>query len=94
MPVIRLGDLADVFMEKYAESFERVLEKLPFKIIGVRPGEKMYEVLMTEEEAPFAAETEDMVIILPHTTRGNELSYPGATVVKRKRYDSRIEPLL
>lgn len=57
MPIMRLGDLADVLIDKYGNG------KTKKKIIGVRPGEKIQEVLMTEEEAAYADETDTMFIV-------------------------------
>jgi FlaA1/EpsC-like NDP-sugar epimerase len=54
MPVIRLGDLADKVIAG------RKVEK---KIIGLRPGERMHEMLLTDEERKIAVETDDMFII-------------------------------
>ena len=54
----------------------------------------MYEILMTEEEALFAVETDDMFILLPHATEDEKIVYPGADPVKQNKYDSRTEPLL
>lgn len=57
MPLMRLGDLADVLIEKYGNGN---VEK---SIIGIRPGEKMKEILMTEEEAAYADEKETMFVV-------------------------------
>jgi len=94
MPVVKLGDLAEVVVEEYAKTMGLDPEKFTFKIIGVRAGEKMYEVLMTEEEALFAVETEDMFIVLPYAEKKGKLTYPGAASVKQRKYDSRNEPIL
>lgn len=53
MPLVRLGDLVDVLVP---ENVER-------KYIGLRPGEKMHESLMTEIEERVALEMDDMIII-------------------------------
>lgn len=94
MPVVRLGDLVEAVVKKYAGTRGRDPKAVSLKIIGIRPGEKMYEVLMTEEEALFAVETEDMFIVLPHARKEEKIVYPGARPVKRAKYDSRSEPLL
>lgn len=57
MPVININDLADHMIEKYGSASK--------EIIGRKPGEKMYEEIMTEEEASRAYEGKDMYIILP-----------------------------
>ena len=57
MPVVNINDLADHMIEKYGSA--------PKEVIGRKPGEKMYEDIMTEEEASRAYEGKDMYIILP-----------------------------
>lgn len=61
MPVLQLGDLFAVVREevsrKYGISPGRV------ETIGLRPGEKMYEELMTEDESRQAVELKDMFVI-------------------------------
>jgi len=98
MPVVKLGDLADVVMERYAEKYGYNKDKIKRKVVGLRPGEKMFEELMTEVEAKIAYETEDMLIIPPHLELPNikfEASdYKNAKYSKLKRYNSRdIKPL-
>jgi FlaA1/EpsC-like NDP-sugar epimerase len=48
--------------------------------IGLRPGEKLYEELMSEEEGVRALETEELFIIMPyHLEAGTMITYyPGA----------------
>ncbi len=57
MPVVKMGDVARSVMEYF--NYDSM------KIIGKRPGEKMYEELMTEEESMRALELEDMFAVLP-----------------------------
>lgn len=59
MPVFRLKDLVDIMIERYAPK-----NNISIKKIGLRPGEKMYESLMTEEEAASALEIKDSFIVL------------------------------
>ena len=92
MPVVRLGDLAEVVIEKYAEKYNYRKENIKKKIIGLRPGEKMFEELMTESEASVAFETEDMLIIPPQLQIpgiSNMVSdYPNARQCNINRYSS------
>jgi len=43
------------------------------KIIGIRPGEKLHEVLITVEEAPHSVELEITYVICPEFTFGKDL---------------------
>lgn len=75
MPIIKLADLIDVMIEeitkKYSLSFS-----VDVKTIGLRPGEKMYEELMTDDEANIALETQDLFII-PSFYMNKPRDYPG-----------------
>ena len=50
MPVIRIQDLAHVMIQKLAPAYGHSPEDIPIQIIGSKPGEKMYEELMSDEE--------------------------------------------
>ncbi len=56
------------------------------KVIGIRPGEKMHEVLVTPEEARHAREMEDCFVILP------EMPHPMVTThyEKEKNFPSEL----
>ena len=97
MPVVKLGDLADIVIKKYAEKYGYKPNEIKKEIIGPRPGEKLFEELMTENEAKKAFETKDMLIIPPQAEIGINLKasdYKGAQNCKLKRYISRdVKPL-
>lgn len=63
MPVIRLQDLAQCVIEEVTRSLGKAPQSVSIEEIGLRPGEKMYEELMTEEEALHALELDHMFII-------------------------------
>ncbi len=58
MPLVRLEDLADAIIERFGNG--KPIEK---KIVGVRVGEKMDEVLMSEDESHVAEELDDMYVV-------------------------------
>jgi FlaA1/EpsC-like NDP-sugar epimerase len=62
MPVVKLGDLIQVLFEAFTDSSET---KNKIQIIGPRSGEKMYEELLSEEEAKIALELDDMFVLPP-----------------------------
>jgi FlaA1/EpsC-like NDP-sugar epimerase len=97
MPVVKLGDLADVVIKKYSDKYQCDSTKIKKEVIGPRPGEKLFEELMTETEAEKAFETEDMLIIPPQAEFGINIKtsdYKNAKICKLKRYASRdVKPL-
>lgn len=74
MPMIKIIDLVEVMIEEVSKKYS-IKQSIEIKEIGLRPGEKMYEELMMENEAINAIETDDMFIIpsIFHTG-DNELS--------------------
>ena len=95
MPALKLGDLVAVLIEELAPTFGRDPAQIKCQIVGKRPGEKMQEVLMTEEEALAATESEDMFIVhsvlrLP----GEDTLAPPPATAKSKIYNSAEVPLL
>lgn len=98
MPVIRLDDLVDVIIETYTEKYHNKKEEIEKRIIGLRPGEKMFEELMTETEASVAYETDELLIIPPQLEMPSisykVSDYPNARYCKYKGYSSRdIKPI-
>lgn len=65
MPALKVKDLAEVMVEELAPRYGYKLEDIKIKNIGKRPGEKIYEELMTSYEAEYAYENEDMFVVLP-----------------------------
>lgn len=65
MPVARMYDLADVIRETVARGKGVKPRSIPIDIVGIRPGERMHEALMTEEEARRAKRLGELIIIPP-----------------------------
>jgi UDP-N-acetylglucosamine 4,6-dehydratase len=63
MPRIRVGDLVEVLIEAYAPQFGFRPDEIAIETIGARAGEKRHEVLLTEDEALAAEETEGMYVV-------------------------------
>lgn len=93
MPVVRLVDLAAVAIEALAPRHGRSPDAIGLRNVGLRPGEKLHEELMTDEEATRAVETDDMFIIQPALRSGFN-TYPGARPAPHRSYSSRcVRPL-
>ncbi len=50
---------------KLVDLFDVIAPGVPKQLIGIRPGEKLHEVLITNEEAVHSRELEDYFVILP-----------------------------
>jgi UDP-N-acetylglucosamine 4,6-dehydratase len=64
------------------------------EIIGIRPGEKLHEVLIHEDEARSAVELEDMFVVQPAVELwfGHEWEMSGKSVPEGYRYASNTNP--
>ena len=59
MPACKIMDLAEVMLKELGNRRSKI------KIIGIRPGEKLYEVLVSRYEMPRTFELDDFFVILP-----------------------------
>lgn len=65
MPVVRIEDLAHVMVEELAPRYGVAPGDVEIRIIGAKPGEKMYEELLNDEEVRRAVELERYFLIRP-----------------------------
>ncbi len=78
MPAVKIKDLAEAMITELAAKYGCKTEEIEIKTIGRRAGERLYEKLMTEDEATDAYEDEEMFVVLPKTidiVGVGELSY-------------------
>jgi len=68
MPVIRIQDLAEVMIRELAPRYSLDPSNIKIKVIGTKPGEKMYEELMSQEETRRAWELTRYFVVLPAFT--------------------------
>jgi FlaA1/EpsC-like NDP-sugar epimerase len=98
MPVLRIMHLAQAMIEILAPFYGYRPQKIKVEYIGSRPGEKLYEELMSEEETPRALELEDMFAVLPALRNGhNATVYNYDSFVSEQvdnPYISRDEPMM
>ena len=91
MEAIKITDLAKVMIEELASNYGYTPDEIKMEIIGIKPGEKLYEELMTEDEARRALETEDMFILLPEMEELSHIGssyYPPTSQAEIKAYTS------
>ena len=63
MPVVKVKDLLEVLVDEVSQKNGTDPKSIKIEMIGLRPGEKMYEELMTEEEAAISYELDGLFVI-------------------------------
>lgn len=96
MPAIRIADLAQSMVDIFRERGD-IAGEIAIKTIGAKPGEKLYEELINEEEVRRTLELERYFAVLPAFQSAYEdIAYdfgPGARVVE-KIYRSDLEEVM
>ena len=83
MNSFKILDLAETLIKYYKKNFKN---KSKLKFIGIKKSEKLYEELLTTEEAKNAVETKDFIIVNEKfDLKINQKMYKG-----RKLYNNRI----
>ncbi|MDF1819148.1 MAG: polysaccharide biosynthesis protein [Immundisolibacteraceae bacterium] len=82
MPVARIEDIAQVMIAELAERYGHQRDNIEIKVIGSKPGEKLYEELMSHEEIRRSVELEQYFSVLP-AFRGlyRQINYQYDTLV-------------
>ena len=94
MKALKITDLAEAMIEELAPKYGYSQDELKMEIIGTKLGEKLYEELMTEDEAERALECEDMFILLPEMKELSHIdksSYPSISEAEVTAYTSKDE---
>jgi FlaA1/EpsC-like NDP-sugar epimerase len=97
MEAIRIADLAEVLVREYAPRCGRRPQDIEIRLIGPKPGEKLYEELMNEEETRRSLELERYFVVRPALAERSESAPPYQGVVQtsvRQPYNSaNVRPL-
>jgi FlaA1/EpsC-like NDP-sugar epimerase len=84
MPAIKIADLARIMIEELAEYYGHDPEQVRIEMIGIKPGEKLYEELMSQEETRRVLELERYFVVLPaFRSFYRDIDYSYANVVNR-----------
>lgn len=98
MPVVRILDLAEVMIEILSPRYNHKPASIEIKEIGAKPGEKMYEDLVSGEEVHRSLELGDMFVVTPaFKAIYHDITYTySGTVHKKvsKSYNSASETAL
>ncbi|GEL78487.1 SDR family NAD(P)-dependent oxidoreductase [Tenuibacillus multivorans] len=87
MPVIRLKDLSTIVVEEMCQKHQLDSNQIIIEEHGLRPGEKMYEELMTYDESTTALDLGDMFVI-PGQGVMDDQTYAEASRVEYGTYSS------
>ena len=71
-PAVRIMDLARVIAQEFNVPFDPV-------VIGMLPGEKLHEILISEEELPRATDLGDYYVVQPHWVKCEGRRWSGST---------------
>jgi len=98
MPVINIKDLAEVMINELSEKYGHAKNDISIIEIGTKPGEKLYEELMSDEETRRSVELNDYFSVLP-AFRGlyKNIGYDYSDVISDvvvNPYNSSNEPVL
>lgn len=74
MPALRVADLVEVWVEEYALRRGWDPASIRIREVGARPGEKMYEELVTVDEAARVEESDRMYVVGPYRRAPIELA--------------------
>ena len=91
MKALKITDLAEVMIKELAPKYGFSPNEIKMEIIGNKPGEKLYEELMTEDEARRALESEEMFIVLSEIKELSHIDkscYPSTSPAEIKAYIS------
>lgn len=90
MPTFDVGTLAETMIDAYSPVVGRSPDDIEIDIIGPRPGERMHEKLISEDELQNTVEQSDMYIIYPEINLDN-VHQRGETISLASEYTSANE---
>lgn len=97
MRALRIGDLARVMIDMLAPLHGYDPADIDIRIIGAKPGEKLYEELLTDEESGRTLHIENFYVILPAFRDLYSVEYRYANAREHPRgeiYRSSNQPLM
>ena len=94
MPLIKLEDLFESMKEIHGPKYGFKPSQIKTKILGIKPGEKLVENLVSSYEMETIFETKDFFIIPPYFENSEKFSYLGAKKPKDpQKYFNNLKPL-
>lgn len=77
MPAIMISDLAAVMIREQAPRYGHKPDDIELRVVGPKPGEKIYEELMNEEETRRSLELDRYYVVRPAMAPTETSSYDG-----------------
>ena len=93
MPTFDVGTLAETMINGYAPTVDIDPETIEIDIIGPRPGERMHEKLISEDELLTTVELSDMFIIYPEIDLENYQQHEQTTSLGSEYTSVSKEPM-
>ena len=97
MPAILVLDLIQVLIEEVGPKFGYAIDDLKIKEIGIKPGEKLFEELITPEEKTRSLILDDMFVVVPAIRdflKNKIYEYPDQRKFTGEKYSSEEEVLM
>ncbi len=98
MPTVEIKTLAEAIIELIAPEYGYIPSEIEIKIVGSKPGEKLYEELLCSEEAYRTVELPEYYVVTPALKskyENSEYTYPCMlSCEKLNRLSSHLEPKL
>ena len=85
MKSVKIMDLINVVVEEFSPQYECDVNSLKIELIGKKPGEKVFEEILTQSEAERSLETEELFIVVPEYIENLSIGtfqYPNAKPLK------------
>ncbi len=93
MPTFDVGTLAETMIDGYAPTVDIDPETIEIDIIGPRPGERMHEKLISEDELQTTVELSDMFVIYPQIDFESYQQYEETTSLGSEYTSASKEPM-
>ena len=99
MDALKIIDLIEILVDLFAKKYNKRVEKIQIREIGMFAGEKLYEELFSIEESERTYELDDLYVIFPQLTevtrKIDPSKYPNIRKFdKTKSFNSRTSPIL
>ena len=92
MPAVWVGDLIETLIEQLAPRYGRKAQDIPMRVVGIRPGEKVDEELLSAEESARTEELERMFVVYS-AQRWAAMGREPAAVDRSKYLSLEAQPL-